>query len=107
MYIYTSGTRAQDHTQHIKIINMNIKIHIDINMNIDITPPTPPHAPPGPSADGPSMGWWGGGWGGIPYGYISILDIGYWVYILSSRSSDKYRNIVLIFDMHHLLDMLS
>ena len=28
------------------------------------------------------VGW--GGWGGIPYGYISILDIGYWIYISNS-----------------------
>jgi hypothetical protein len=63
--------------------------------------------PPGPSAGGPSMGWGGGGWGGIPYGYISILDIGYWIYILSSRSCDKYRNIFWIFDMHLFLSMLS
>ena len=34
----------------------------------------------GPSADGPSMGWAEMG-RGIPYGYISISDIGYRIYI--------------------------
>ena len=48
-------------------------------------PPTPPHPMLGPSAEGPGGAWGGGGggWGGIPYGYISILDIGYWISILS------------------------
>ena len=42
--------------------------------------PTPPHAPPAPApADGFGMGW--GVVGGIRYGYISLLDIGYWMYI--------------------------
>ena len=45
------------------------------------TPP-PPHPMLGPPAEGPGGGMgWGGGWGGIPYGYISILDIRYWIYI--------------------------
>ena len=25
----------------------------------------------------------GAGWGGIPYGYISISDLGYWICVLS------------------------
>ena len=41
--------------------------------------PTQSHAPPGaPLRTAP--GWGGVGWGGILYGYISILDIGYWIY---------------------------
>ena len=64
------------------------------------TLPRTTHAPPQHG-----VGWVG--WGGIPYGYISILDIGYWIYILSSRSCDKYRNIFWIFYMHHFLNMLS
>ena len=62
---------------------------------------TPRHAPlPGSSADGPVMlgpsaedpgrgAWRGVGWGGIPYGYIPILDIGYWIYVhtYSERNS--------------------
>ena len=45
--------------------------------------PTPPHA--GAARRGAGGAWGGGwgGWGGIPYGYISILDIGYWISILS------------------------
>ena len=41
--------------------------------------PTPPHAPPpGPFAGGPA--WCRVVVGGIPYGYISILDIRSWMY---------------------------
>ena len=37
---------------------------------------------PGPLQTGPGGGAWGRvGWGGIPDGYISILDIGHWVSI--------------------------
>ena len=48
-------------------------------------PPTPSH--PTPCWGRPQRGRGGHGvgvgWGGIPYGYISILDIGYWISILS------------------------
>ena len=37
--------------------------------------------PPAPLRTAPA--WGCVGWGGIPYGYISILDIGYWISILS------------------------
>ena len=51
--------------------------------NIHIRDSPPPHPTPcwgrPQRGRGGSMGW--GGWGGIPYGYISILDIGYWIYI--------------------------
>ena len=42
--------------------------------------PSPPHAPLplGPGCGGPSMGW--GGVFGV-YGYIAILDLGYWIYV--------------------------
>ena len=43
------------------------------------SPHPTPCPPPGPSADGHSMGD-EVGWGGIPDGYISILDIGYWMF---------------------------
>ena len=53
--------------------------------NIPIRDSPPPHpptpCPPRPLCGRPQHGVVGGGWGGIPYGYISILDIGYWIYI--------------------------
>ena len=42
------------------------------------------HAPtsPGPVCGSPNMGWgWAGCGGGIPYCYIFMLDIAYWISI--------------------------
>ena len=41
------------------------------------------------------MGWGGAGWRGIPYGYISILDIGYWIHINRERERKRDREIQL------------
>ena len=66
----------------------------------------------GLSAEGPgggSMGW--GGLGGMPYGYISILDIGYWIFIYTDihafsrkrqkvKKSDEVAKDVMSFESH-------
>ena len=60
-----------------------------MEINPQRIPPTPPHAPPtSPFADGPSMGW--GGVGGVPYGCISMLDIGFWIPLSLSLYIFKY-----------------
>ena len=57
--------------------------------------PTPPHAPPGPSADGPGMGWGGAGgnplWAYFHIGY-RILDIHIYIskFSLASASTSAF-----------------
>ena len=48
---------------------------------------------PGPPAGGPGGGAWGGvGGEGIPYGYISILALGYWIFTYTDTHSLSTNN---------------
>ena len=67
-------------------------------------PPSRPHPMLGPSAEGPGGGM---GWGG--WGYLSIFDIGYWIFICTdmktfSRKPQKNTNdtyfLLMRFESH-------
>ena len=68
---------------------------------------TPPHAGAVRRGAGEGMGWGGGG---IIYGYISILDVGYWIFIYTDITcileQTKHKNkklsmfVVNVFESH-------